>query len=192
MHKDRHSCLTSIWNRPSSHFDTSAIMACLGHVSNISSSQIATGENPRTKPCRPAMASICSQDNTTELTLPDGLWDILTVCMKNAFDSWAITHRECVIMMYGNFLVDTCLPLPGWLVSQVANWWCLLIDTFMSLFKEKWKIKFVFGKISKNANEWFNYITNVFKRKADDNNKLQENSALFSTLYTIRVWKRKY
>lgn len=109
----RHSCLTSIWNRPSSHFDTSAIMACLGHVSNISSSQIATGENPRTKPCRPAMASICSQDNTTELTLPDGLWDILTVCMKNAFDSWAITHRECVIMMYGNFLVDTCLPLPG-------------------------------------------------------------------------------
>ncbi len=119
-----------------SRFDTPVMVASLGLISNISSSQtrhqIITGENSRTKPCRPAMPSTLT-GNTTELTLPDGLCvGFVTLnqqpvdagtyfgtreCLKNAFDSCAMPgiDRRVRHSDVWKLTGDTCLPLSVWL-----------------------------------------------------------------------------
>lgn len=122
-------------------FDTSVMVASLGLISNISSSQpchqITTGENSRTKPCRPAMLSALT-DNTTELMLPDGLcvgfvslipaacWCCYfgpCECLKNAFDSCAVAGKDRRVRHSDIWKLrgDTCLPLSVTVVSQVIN-----------------------------------------------------------------------
>lgn len=101
----RHSCFTSIWNRSSWHvWDSFQTFHPLKPATRLPLEKIPE-QSHAGQPCYLSALT----DNTTELTLPDGLyacfvaliptafrlWDILwTACLKNAFDSHAITRTD--------------------------------------------------------------------------------------------------